>query len=114
MNTQVPLIEDLETFEANLEKFSNGALKGHNWSNLFLARGAVLGCLCPHIFTLPTNFDLDLFIHGYDTDEEANRKLKEVHEVISRNTGGNSEIIRTEKTSFSSHPSCLAKISHSG
>ena len=48
-----------------------------NWSNVFAAGGAVLACLAENGSNFKTS-DIDLFIYGLPTEQEANAKLREV------------------------------------
>ena len=51
--------------------------KGMNWSNVFAAGGSVLACLSnPSMENSFKGSDIDLFIYGFNTDEEANEKVR--------------------------------------
>lgn len=41
--------------------------------------------------------DIDLFLYGVTSDEAANAKLREIHALIVRNTGGRGDVIRTAR-----------------
>lgn len=67
-----------------------------NWTNVFAAGGAVLGCLAVSQEGYRGS-DVDLFIHGILDEEQANQKLREIYDVIIRNTRGRGDVIRTHR-----------------
>jgi hypothetical protein len=90
----MPVIVERKTFEENFRIFTEGLLDDLNWDNVFCAGGAVAACLSP----IPVEFretkkkkreyfhqiahtgsDIDLFLYGFKTDEEANEKLQEIY-----------------------------------
>lgn len=78
-----------ESFIKTFNRVTHGALKGLNWTNVFVAGGMVLNTL---LHTDPTKdqekdileCDIDLYLYGL-TAEEANRKVKEIEAVWIRN-----------------------------
>ncbi|KAL8690967.1 MAG: hypothetical protein Q9218_003705 [Villophora microphyllina] len=78
-----------ESFIKTFNRVTHGALKGLNWTNVFVAGGMVLNTL---LHTDPTKdqekdileCDIDLYLYGL-TPEEANRKVKEIEAVWIRN-----------------------------
>lgn len=70
-----------------------------NWNNVFAAGGSVLACLQPivgeknnennqarrnyyHNIAYQSS-DIDLFIYGLNTQEEANKKLEEIYTAVA-------------------------------
>ena len=56
---------------------------GLDWSNVFVAGGAILGCLSSETSGYKSS-DIDLFIYGIRDESAANAKLKEVFFHLSR------------------------------
>ncbi|KAL6076304.1 Ankyrin [Balamuthia mandrillaris] len=96
------IVPNFQTFESNWESFTNGMFKGLDWNNVFVAGGAVLANLInpDHTGTLGyQSSDIDIFLYGIDDQYRANQKLKEIYEVVRRNTGVQEEnIIKTLRT----------------
>jgi len=85
-----------DEFKKNFKELCNGVFKGLDWSNTFVAGGAVLGSVMS--VTDRSGFkdsDIDLFLYGL-TEEEANEKLKHIYFVVQSNTKATSEVIRTK------------------
>lgn len=76
--------------------FTNGIFNGMDWTNVFCAGGAVLANLTADNSGYKTS-DIDLFLYGLDSDEAANAKLRELHALVVRNTGGRGDVIRTAR-----------------
>ncbi|KAH3766016.1 ankyrin repeat protein [Pelomyxa schiedti] len=81
-----PSIVPQSTFKKNWEDFTCGILNGMNWEHVFVAGGSVLACLQPNGMETAKGSDIDLFLWGLASDEEANAKLREIYQVVSRNT----------------------------
>ena len=90
----------LNKFKENWEAFTSGQFTGIDWNNLFVAGGSVLACLQPDFSTSiePSNpyhsSDIDIFVYGLNTFQ-ATQKLKEVCNVLARNSG-NSTFLRSK------------------
>lgn len=82
-----------------------GILDGLDWNNIFIAGGAVLANLAADRSNYNTS-DIDIFIYGIHDDEEANNKLRHIHEVVTRNSRSRGDVIRTERavTILNSYP----------
>lgn len=76
--------------------FTSGILNGLDWTNVFCAGGAVLANLVADNSSYNSS-DIDLFLYGVESDEVANAKLREIHALIVRNTGGRGDVIRTAR-----------------
>lgn len=76
--------------------FTSGILNGLDWTNVFCAGGAVLANLVADNSSYGGS-DIDLFLYGLDSDEAANAKLREIHALVVRNTGGRGDVIRTAR-----------------
>lgn len=87
----------LESFNATWEKMTDNALKGLDWSNVFVAGGLVLGALlCPPIPLDHAEYpksnhseqwlssDIDLYIYALGPNE-ANAKISHIEEVYRSN-----------------------------
>ena len=75
-------------FMENWRTLTGGAFNNMDWDHLFVAGGAVLGCLLPD-FEAGNGFshsDIDIFVHGV-TIKEANDKLASVLLSIANSTG---------------------------
>eukprot|EP01059_Diplonema_ambulator_P025062 TRINITY_DN42042_c0_g1_i1.p1 TRINITY_DN42042_c0_g1~~TRINITY_DN42042_c0_g1_i1.p1 ORF type:complete len:1754 (+),score=585.15 TRINITY_DN42042_c0_g1_i1:52-5313(+) len=75
-------------FMQNMDTLTNNQFKGLNWNNLFLAGGGVLGAMMPSDAGNGSAFrgsDLDLFMYGISTDEEALAKVKHIIDVVTAN-----------------------------
>jgi hypothetical protein len=75
-------------FMENWQTLTGGAFNNMDWDHLFVAGGAVLGCLLPD-FEAGNGFshsDIDIFVHGV-TIKEANAKLASVLQSIANQTG---------------------------
>ena len=92
-------MESEDQFKKNWDEFTKGVFKDMDWSNVFCAGGAILANLLSGLQTkqLYAESDLDLFIYGC-TPEQASIKLKHIHEVLTRNSGGGGNVIRTRRT----------------
>lgn len=85
-------------FDDNFAQFTSNVLSGLDWSNVFVAGGAILSC-CLADRTSSSHYsssDIDIFIYGLNLDE-ANRKLRHIHSIITANSTG-CEVIRTKRT----------------
>lgn len=85
-----------DEYKKNFKELCHGVLKGLDWSNVFVAGGAVLGSL----MNVPDrsafkDSDIDMFLYGL-TEEEANEKLKHIYFIVQSNTKATSEVIRTK------------------
>eukprot|EP01088_Endostelium_zonatum_P003790 TRINITY_DN14977_c0_g1_i1.p1 TRINITY_DN14977_c0_g1~~TRINITY_DN14977_c0_g1_i1.p1 ORF type:complete len:664 (-),score=174.41 TRINITY_DN14977_c0_g1_i1:7-1998(-) len=93
------IVENEQQFKKNWDEFTKGVFKDMDWSNVFCAGGAILANLLSgdQIKGMYAESDLDLFIYGC-TPEQASIKLKHIHEVLTRNSGGEGNVIRTRRT----------------
>eukprot|EP00029_Vermamoeba_vermiformis_P008738 TRINITY_DN4171_c0_g1_i1.p1 TRINITY_DN4171_c0_g1~~TRINITY_DN4171_c0_g1_i1.p1 ORF type:complete len:2196 (-),score=786.80 TRINITY_DN4171_c0_g1_i1:32-6574(-) len=85
-----------EEFKKGFKEICHGVFKGLDWSNVFVAGGAVLGSLMN--ITDRSGFkdsDIDMFLYGL-TEEEANDKLKHIYFIVQSNTKATCEVIRTK------------------
>jgi hypothetical protein len=100
-----PSILPKEDFLKNWNQFTGGILDGLDWTNVFAAGGAILACLSKEQEGYKSS-DIDLFVYGMDNDEDANRKLKQIHSLVVSNTKGAGEVIRTSRavTILNSYP----------
>jgi hypothetical protein len=89
------IVDSKNTFLSNLDLFANNLLAGMNWSNVFLAGGAVLGSLSNDQKEFYQKSDIDLFIYGLNTDDEANKKLKEIYNLVAKNSNQKPLVLRT-------------------
>eukprot|EP01122_Echinamoeba_exundans_P015092 TRINITY_DN7025_c1_g1_i1.p1 TRINITY_DN7025_c1_g1~~TRINITY_DN7025_c1_g1_i1.p1 ORF type:complete len:798 (+),score=227.94 TRINITY_DN7025_c1_g1_i1:99-2492(+) len=105
LGLQGPAVVDKTEFKKRWDEFTLGILNGLDWSNVFCAGGAVLGNLAKDNAGFNSS-DIDLFIFGINDDEEANRKLKQIHQVVCNNTRGRGDVIRTQRaiTILNSYP----------
>ncbi|KAH3732670.1 ankyrin repeat protein [Pelomyxa schiedti] len=94
-----PSIVPQPTFQQNWEEFTSGVLTGLSWSNVFAAGGSVLACIQPDGMAHARSSDIDLFLWGLSSDEEANSKLREIYQVVSTNAAkaGSCEVLRTHR-----------------
>lgn len=92
------IVDSKDQFLTNWEAFTKGMFKGLDWTNIFIAGGAVLACLQPDGMTKYPTSDIDIFVHGIDDDEQANNLLKHIHSTIKANTQGEGIVIRTRRT----------------
>ena len=75
-------------FKDNLSTMMQGQLDGLDWDNVFLAGGCVLGAMLPSDAGCGDAFrgaDIDLFMYGIDTDEEARTKLRHIIDTVQAN-----------------------------
>eukprot|EP01127_Copromyxa_protea_P013859 TRINITY_DN376_c0_g1_i1.p1 TRINITY_DN376_c0_g1~~TRINITY_DN376_c0_g1_i1.p1 ORF type:complete len:888 (+),score=171.53 TRINITY_DN376_c0_g1_i1:42-2666(+) len=84
------------TFLSNWSEFTQGCLDGLDWNNVFVAGGAVLGCLNAEQDGYRSS-DIDLFVHGITDEAEANEKLKSIYNTVINNTRGKGDVIRTKR-----------------
>eukprot|EP00698_Gefionella_okellyi_P025514 TRINITY_DN9375_c0_g1_i8.p1 TRINITY_DN9375_c0_g1~~TRINITY_DN9375_c0_g1_i8.p1 ORF type:complete len:1171 (-),score=273.51 TRINITY_DN9375_c0_g1_i8:27-3338(-) len=102
-----PSIVTRSTFEDNWNTFTKNVLRGMDWTGCVVAGGAVLACLLPDaIDTIALRHnevsnkhgfggsDIDMFICGL-TEEQADRKIKEIYDSISANLDTNCNVMRT-------------------
>jgi len=82
-----------------------GILNGLDWSNLFVAGGAVLGNIAKDRAGYNSS-DIDIFLYGIFDDDAANKKLRHIHEVVTRNSKSRGDVIRTDRavTILNSYP----------
>eukprot|EP00008_Paramoeba_atlantica_P011906 CAMPEP_0201501246 /NCGR_PEP_ID=MMETSP0151_2-20130828/83485_1 /ASSEMBLY_ACC=CAM_ASM_000257 /TAXON_ID=200890 /ORGANISM="Paramoeba atlantica, Strain 621/1 / CCAP 1560/9" /LENGTH=676 /DNA_ID=CAMNT_0047894737 /DNA_START=43 /DNA_END=2073 /DNA_ORIENTATION=- len=100
-------------FEQRWREFSNGLLDGLDWSNLFVAGGAVLRCVDlgdpnSSVPLAESGSDIDLFMYGL-SNERATQRVTEIYELVKKNLQSKkqtSEIVRTKNavTIISSYP----------
>ena len=83
-------------FMSRWSTFTSGILNGLDWNNVFCAGGAILANLVADNAAYKGS-DIDLFLYGLDSDEAANAKLREIHALVVRNTGGRGDVIRTAR-----------------
>ena len=96
-----PSIVDQATFMRRWTEFTHGAFEGMCWDGVFAAGGAPLSCVIPHeeVTRSFESSDIDLFIYGCKTDEEANQKARHVYSVVKQNSGGKRDhLVRTKRT----------------
>jgi hypothetical protein len=112
-----------DEFHQRWRRFHCGMFDGLDWSNVFVAGGAILGIelvkrlsssnsstvLMRTTLDLYTaciteigesNFkgsDIDIFLYGLKSNEEANAKLRHIHYIIMKNTRGRGEVVRTHR-----------------
>jgi hypothetical protein len=94
-----------DEFMRGWSEFTGGILNGLDWANVFCAGGAILGNLAKDRTGFSSS-DIDLFIYGIHDDEEANKKLRHIHQVVTRNTLSRGDVIRTARavTILNSYP----------
>lgn len=101
-------------FQTKFHAFTGGLLGGaFDWSGVFVAGGAVLACLQPTKVSAPVmknqdpflDSDIDLFIYGIRSHDEATARVKRVYDDICANlsaTAGSATakplVIRTART----------------
>lgn len=86
-----------DVFFRNWNDYTQGIFNGLDWSNIFCAGGCILGNLASHNFD-KRGKDIDLFIYGVHSDDEANSVLKRIYDCVLKNTkekGKGVHIIRT-------------------
>lgn len=74
MDLQGSSIVSKQQFLANFEEFTQGCLRNISWDNLFIAGGAILGCLSSNQDGYRSS-DIDLFIYGIEDENTANEKV---------------------------------------
>ena len=81
-----------KVFDSTLNEMLQGQLDGLNWRNVFLGGGCVLGALLERPDLAPgvpdqsfRGSDVDLFLWGIATDEDARAKIDEIVEVVEAN-----------------------------
>lgn len=91
-------VNSYENFLSNLNQLISGAFEGMDWSNVFLAGGAVLSALIPQEKGFEGS-DLDLFIYS-PFEEDANEKVEAVLSLIEKNSSLNNFpiIVQTKNT----------------
>lgn len=103
-----PSVVSADEFERRFRAFTCGIFDGMDWSNLFLAGGAVLACVLPEAEGSGgfAGSDLDLFVYGLDSEEAANARVRHVHETIRRNAQSRGHLVRTNRavTILGEHP----------
>jgi hypothetical protein len=85
-----------EVFDKNWKEFTQGCLDGLDWKNIFAAGGSVLGCLSSNQDGYRSS-DIDLFLYDISSEEDANRKLREIYQIVVKNTEGKGDVIRTNR-----------------
>ncbi|KAJ9454543.1 Poly(ADP-ribose) polymerase pme-1 [Diplonema papillatum] len=70
---------------ANLKEILGGQLDGLPWENLMLAGGSVLAAISANEGLGFQGADLDLFMHGIDTDEKALQLVETIVATVQRN-----------------------------
>ncbi|KYQ89839.1 hypothetical protein DLAC_09816 [Tieghemostelium lacteum] len=89
------VVDNFSDFQREWMKFTGGLFTGFNWSNVFVAGGAVLGCTLNQPSTNAfQNSDIDIFLYGL-TETQATDKLKEILTFI-QNKSPNTTIARTK------------------
>lgn len=83
-------------FESRFQAFTNGVFAGLNWNNVFCAGGSVLACTMRETSGFQGS-DIDLFLYGLNSDAEASAKLREIAEVVQRNSNSRGDMIRTHR-----------------
>jgi len=89
-------IVDKTTFLKNWAEFTQGCLDGLDFTNVFVAGGAVLGCLSSNQDGYRSS-DIDLFLYGISSEEEASQKVRSIYRQIVSNTKGKGDVIRTAR-----------------
>eukprot|EP01128_Nolandella_sp_AFSM9_P004727 TRINITY_DN2170_c0_g2_i1.p1 TRINITY_DN2170_c0_g2~~TRINITY_DN2170_c0_g2_i1.p1 ORF type:complete len:809 (-),score=217.66 TRINITY_DN2170_c0_g2_i1:6-2393(-) len=90
-------IVDKATFLTRFAEFTQGVFKGLDWTNVFVAGGAVLGAATSDD-TGYRSSDIDMFLYGIRDEKEANEKLRSIYQTVVANTnGGNGDVIRTHR-----------------
>jgi hypothetical protein len=85
-------------FRQRFDAFSGGAFKNFDWSNVFVAGGAVLGCAQNPAMVSEEAFDnsdIDIFIVGIDDEAAATAKLRQIYASVCANYGRDALVIRT-------------------
>merc|ERR1712137_586980 len=101
ISTGTRTVCDQSSFESNWKAWTENQFAGMNWDNVFVAGGAVLACMQPDFSTsteLNNPFhsaDIDIFLYGL-TPSQANQKLKDIYQVVKRNSGNSGSVIRTQ------------------
>lgn len=90
-----PAVVSEQQFFTNWKEFTKGMFEGLDWNNVFAAGGSVVGCL--NSSAGGSGSDIDLFIWGLDSDEEANAKLRHIHQVLQKNQKSKGDVIRTSR-----------------
>ncbi|TGZ78192.1 ankyrin [Ascodesmis nigricans] len=107
------LVQSLDEFRKNFAIFTEGSLANLDWSNIVVAGSAVLTPLLPvpeeyaatkralrnyyHEKLAPAS-DIDIFIYGLDSDEEAIKKMESIEKIIKDNLLWETTAIRTRNT----------------
>ncbi len=68
-------VNTYEEFTKNWTEFTSGQLEGLDWTNLFVAGGAVLGCMKGMGEGFQSS-DIDLFLVGIEDQQLANEKVR--------------------------------------
>eukprot|EP01133_Synstelium_polycarpum_P020953 gene20953-25153_t len=92
-NTEVKIHQNLSDYHSKWHTFTNNHFKGFNWNNIFVAGGAVLGCL----LSKPIGFeksDIDLFMYGLD-DKAATARLVTIYNFL-KTLSPNVQTVRTK------------------
>jgi len=92
------VVPSMEVFLERWNEFTEGMFAGMDWSNVVVAGGAVLACLAePRNDQQYAGSDIDIFVHGVYTDEEANAKLRHIHQTVMKNCRSRGDIVRTKR-----------------
>ena len=79
-------VVDLNTFQGRFHECTGGVFQSLNtsdWNNIVVAGGSVLHCLTPGTGSPSPNSDVDIFIHGLDSDQ-ARRKINDLFATLSQ------------------------------
>lgn len=88
-----------EEFYENWNRFTNNQFQNFDWTNVFIAGGSILACLMGFKTDQDDAFknsDVDLFLVGINSQEEANQKLKSIYQRLCDNSQTAPKIIRTK------------------
>lgn len=97
MDLTGPAIVPQDQWLIRWNKFTNGILNGMDWSNVFCAGGAILANITRDAENISyQNSDIDLFIYGLDSEEAANQKLREIYEIVVKNSKSRGDVIRSQ------------------
>jgi hypothetical protein len=91
-------------FASNWNSFTGGLFNRFDWSNVFVAGGAVLACMQPEQkeqqYDAYQDSDIDLFVVGISSFDEATALVKRIYYDMCKNVTGVEKplVIRTART----------------
>eukprot|EP01114_Cavostelium_apophysatum_P011331 TRINITY_DN2554_c0_g1_i1.p1 TRINITY_DN2554_c0_g1~~TRINITY_DN2554_c0_g1_i1.p1 ORF type:complete len:745 (+),score=183.66 TRINITY_DN2554_c0_g1_i1:494-2728(+) len=92
-------VVEREEFMAAWKTFTQDIFEGLDWSNIFVAGGSILGNLMADSSGRQSfkGSDIDIFIYGITNDRDANEKLKHIYDIVTKNTKGSGDVIRSAR-----------------